>query len=351
MGRHLIFPIICMLAGCAPQVTTTKLKSVEPLKPSVPVHVISRDANLPRNAEQVGTVRIGDSGLTIKCDYATVINIAKKEARNTGGNILALVSHKTPDLWSSCHRIYADIYRATDAEPPESVVVSDPRPVTQSSQHPRTWKSVAEKKDYKIFGLTLSGGWSRMIAKLPGDLPKEVEKYSNELRNGFHLDADIKYYLSDKVGLGVKYRRYNTRNEIANIGMVIDENTVRFGKMSDDITVQLIGPSLGARLPLGQGGTGLTLNYALGIITFKNNATLIDEYVVTGTTAGSCFSAGIESWINEQLGWGLGASLMSGTLMQMTVDDGTRRETIKLEEEEYENISRLDISARLMLRF
>jgi hypothetical protein len=40
-----------------------------------------------------------------------VIEKAKTESRKVGGNALKITQHKTPDFWSSCHRITAEVLK------------------------------------------------------------------------------------------------------------------------------------------------------------------------------------------------------------------------------------------------
>ena len=71
---------------------------------------------IPSNAEKLGTIKVGDSGFSIICNYATVLDKAKIESRKVGGNVLKITKHKKPDLWSSCHRITADVFKVDNVE-------------------------------------------------------------------------------------------------------------------------------------------------------------------------------------------------------------------------------------------
>jgi hypothetical protein len=73
--------------------------------------VLGIEEKIPSNAEKLGTIKVGDSGFSVDCNYATVLDKAKTESRKVGGNVLKITKHKGPDLWSSCHRITADVYK------------------------------------------------------------------------------------------------------------------------------------------------------------------------------------------------------------------------------------------------
>jgi hypothetical protein len=104
--RHLlILWVLLMLASCSPKVSKTITKSYAPLDFQEEVLVLDRGTPIPDGAEIMGTIKIGDSGFTVECDYRTVIETAKIEARKVGGNAIKVTEHKPPSGGSSCHRI------------------------------------------------------------------------------------------------------------------------------------------------------------------------------------------------------------------------------------------------------
>jgi hypothetical protein len=95
---------------CNPASKIQVTQSRKPLKYNETVQVITKPDQLPADAEKIGNIRVGDSGFSTNCNLEKVLDDAKIEARKVGGNILLITRHKTPDMWSSCHRISADIY-------------------------------------------------------------------------------------------------------------------------------------------------------------------------------------------------------------------------------------------------
>jgi len=91
-------------------------KTYAPLDYKEEVRVFGIEEEIPFNAEKLGTIKVGDSGFSVNCNYATVLDKAKTESRKVGGNVLKITKHKRPDLWSSCHRITADVYKVNRIE-------------------------------------------------------------------------------------------------------------------------------------------------------------------------------------------------------------------------------------------
>jgi hypothetical protein len=78
------------------------------------VNVYGTTQQAPTDAKLIGSLFIGDSGFTTKCNYAQVIEDAQNQARAMGGNIIVITKHKEPSIWgSSCHRITAEVYKTT----------------------------------------------------------------------------------------------------------------------------------------------------------------------------------------------------------------------------------------------
>jgi hypothetical protein len=109
-GKLLILCIWFIATCCAPKVSKTITKSYVPLDYKEDVLVLDLQTPIPDNAENMGTVKIGDNGFSTKCDWNTVIETAKMEARKVGGNAIKIMKHKPPSaLGSSCHRITAAV--------------------------------------------------------------------------------------------------------------------------------------------------------------------------------------------------------------------------------------------------
>lgn len=109
--------LLCLLASsCAPRAAIRLVGSREPVAQDEPVAVY--ELSMPLYSEEelqfLGSVRIDDEGFTVNCRYAQVLALAVDAARKMGGNVVKITNHKYPDLWSTCHRIEADVLYARD---------------------------------------------------------------------------------------------------------------------------------------------------------------------------------------------------------------------------------------------
>lgn len=120
MTRPVLYSILLILFGlysCSPKITTTIAAKLPPIEYDQDVIIIGIHQIAPENSIVIGEVKIGDTGFSTDCDYTTVTELAKLEARKAGGNAIKIKEHLFPSIWSSsCHRITADILVIEDIE-------------------------------------------------------------------------------------------------------------------------------------------------------------------------------------------------------------------------------------------
>ncbi len=93
--------VTLILSSCAPKISTTISKNYAPLDYQEDVRVFGIDDAYPVNSEELGTVKIGDTGFSTNCGWDVVIEKAKLEARKAGGNALKIVEHIPPSAFGS----------------------------------------------------------------------------------------------------------------------------------------------------------------------------------------------------------------------------------------------------------
>ena len=97
-----------LFCGCSPRVLT-EVRADYPAQSAERVMVYGTDEAVPEDADTVGSIRVLDSGLTTKCRYAQVLQMAAERTAACGGNALHIDVHSQPNFWTSCHRINGTI--------------------------------------------------------------------------------------------------------------------------------------------------------------------------------------------------------------------------------------------------
>lgn len=202
--------------------------------------------------------------------------------------------------------------------------------------------------NYQKSRIGIYGGWSYMIAKVSSKVPSAFQQYVEDLKSGYHLGGDFTYFTSENIGFGIKYSMFRTRNELDNI-YVFDTLTgqVRTGKLKDDITIQYFGPTICTRISSANKNAHFIFDFSFGYLSYKNNATVIDNFTLTSGTLGMMWDLGVNFSIDKDLSLGLFFAYKLGTLNQYNYDDGKQSKTIKLDKDNLESISRIDLSVGL----
>lgn len=146
----LFVAIILLLSACAPKVSTNLSKTFAPLDYTEEVMVFTLEEPFPQESEDIGVIKIGDSGFTTQCDWSNIIELAKLEARKAGGNAIKITEHTPPNLASTCHRITATILKVDNLEEQLSESLSEE-------------DNVLANADYALLHIYRFGGVGSMV--------------------------------------------------------------------------------------------------------------------------------------------------------------------------------------------
>lgn len=108
-----IYALICIgiLTSCSPRISRNLLNESDITVSDISeIEIVELDENVPLKSNYIGKIKVGESGMTVKCGYDKMITECKKEAQIVGANIVKLVKVKNPDFFSSCYRIEAKLY-------------------------------------------------------------------------------------------------------------------------------------------------------------------------------------------------------------------------------------------------
>lgn len=108
--KLLLLAVVCILfQSCNLKVIT---RSNGNYPPQNEVVIIQTNQPLPNKLKRIGSVVVGENGLTptSKCSYENCIQTIENEAKKMGGNVVYLVRVEAPNFHSTCYNITADIY-------------------------------------------------------------------------------------------------------------------------------------------------------------------------------------------------------------------------------------------------
>lgn len=104
-----------LLVGCGTSINVKRVGAKQaPIVDAKEVSVYLMKDSIPKGSTFIGTVNVGDSGITnvYACDYQLVLLDAQIQAAKIGGNILQVTEVKMPTTFgSNCYRIKTNVYR------------------------------------------------------------------------------------------------------------------------------------------------------------------------------------------------------------------------------------------------
>lgn len=189
-----------------------------------------------------------------------------------------------------------------------------------------------------------------MTAPISKSLPAVFKPYLQELRSGSNFGLDGISYFTNNIGVGIQYSIFHTKNKdnvtLDSLGKPV------VGIMSDNITIQYIGPSLSSRYILGRNeNVHLVAVVSLGYMSYKNNAVAINSFTIRSGTIGATAAFGADVALSRNIFLGAKFALIGGTLDHYEIDNGTTPKRVELDEDKKEGLARIDLSAGLRFNF
>jgi hypothetical protein len=195
-------------------------------------------------------------------------------------------------------------------------------------------------RNYPRFRFAVSGGWSYRTGRLPQNIPSGVSDYLQGLKPGFHYEAGLSYYFSEYLGAGFIYSEYLSSNS--------DDGSTGYGDMSDRIHINFAGPVFSTRLFNQTKKNCLLLDLGIGYLRYRDEVLFASEKLtLKGGTAGFYWNVGYDIGISKNLALGFQLSFLRGMLSEYKRSNGIRTDVIKLEKNEREDLTRIDLSIGL----
>ena len=397
MKKQLLL-IICFLTigfcSCSPKVHKHIVKDMSPLANNSEVTVYNSSSLVPKNAVVIGDVAILDGGTTTKCDWETVIETAKQEAREAGGNGLEILQHSKPgENGSSCHQIVAYILNISDENEPvelsemakenfhdyvvmkdgdtipcivmdktnnhigfvyerngvrrfsvistndlQSFYINDPVEMTHR-------KEESQKKEFNV-QIALNGGYAFRTAPFPKDMSNDYKEYLKKLSHGLDLGASVRLNLSRGLTLGLHYDRFSKGLQAT--GYAYDnEGNYYEGTISNWHTITFVGTSLGMLSSSSRNQKHfLNVELLLGYLGYEDKAEEFDQsYTLSGRTLGYGIGFGYDYKITKSIALGAEVSYIGGALSKVRYFDGVHPvQTIDLGKSK-EGLQRINLKA------
>lgn len=202
------------------------------------------------------------------------------------------------------------------------------------------------------FIVSANFNYAYRLAKIDKSYSDIQRQYLKNLKSGLSYDISAYYMVNDFIGVGLKFNSYNSSESIDDADIIAPNGDSGFGRISDDVTISFYG--VGAIYNLLERGSKHVVNMevALGYMGYKNDAYALGDYKFKGSTFGASLSISYQYMAFENFSIGPKFGLTGGALkkVELTGPDGFS-ETVKLDSEDAESLSRLDMGIVASYRF
>ncbi len=346
------FGLLLLVIGtfsCSPKIVTNAIKPYPPAKEYAELPVYQDKSEVPDEAEVIGDVFVGESGLTTQCSYNYVVYCAQEEARKIGGTALLIVEHIRPSFMSTCHQISAMILKDSGYEDSEGTEIKpDSQESTLTVEAAMARQGIVENKPpfERKWRKSLYGGWSKITSDLPPDISPDLKDYLEKLTSGYHLGVDLMYQTGPFFSFGVKYNFFQSKNSGDFVAQDDNGNLV-YLTLSDNIKYHFAAASMNMIYQSHANKNEWLIGFSMGYLGLRNDAVIDTPVKISGDTFGVGFDFGYNIMMSDKLGLGLQMSLLGGSFGKMKYKDDTGTHVVEFEEDEREGISRLDFSVAL----
>ena len=194
-------------------------------------------------------------------------------------------------------------------------------------------------------------GPSLMLEKAADSLQPELQNYFNQLRSGWHYGFETEYFFNNYIGIGAKYTTFKTKHEADSL-VVEFFSSVFYIDLSNEMKINSVSPMIYGRLPLLKNKLSLTGGVGPAWLFYRNiGKTIGDSVMLKGSSPGLSTSLSVSYEVIPNLSISIQGSYIYALLKGFTQDDGTTQQEIILEEANYQNISRIDLSFGIFYTF
>lgn len=199
-----------LINACAPEVIS-EATMVLPAQPVAQVQLYEPGDSVPDEAIGIGQVAVRDGGMSSRCKYDQVVQLAKQRTAETGGNGLLITEHKKPNFWgSSCHQIAGTmLYIPTDGAISDSLrrVATELATTQRGKAETILWKNA--KTPANVLGLSMG------VSFIGSTIYTPWKDYKN--KTGMEFLAHYDHYWKKGYGIGLAVDYYTSSIEGYNI--------------------------------------------------------------------------------------------------------------------------------------
>jgi len=173
----------------------------------------------------------------------------------------------------------------------------------------------------------------------------DSRKYYNNIKLGTQTKASIYFHAWKDYWFGALYHGFYSQTEIIT-PMQMDDVNMFYGKLGEHYFVNFAGATFFSASRYGsKKQIGLNSSVSIGPAFYRDEAEMFNEQVlIQGKSLATNVSLGAEYFFKPHFSISLETSLFSSQMKKLKVTTTQSSQDVELDKENYENISRLDLS-------
>ncbi|MFZ4546399.1 MAG: hypothetical protein ACOYN4_03135 [Bacteroidales bacterium] len=193
-----------------------------------------------------------------------------------------------------------------------------------------------------------SFGPSLLLEKAPDSLIPQVQDFFNKLRSGWAFGFESQYFFNQYIGAGAKYSRFNTKLSVDSMAIQFLTNTL-YINVSNNMRMHTLTPMAYGKIPLMKNKITVSGGVGPAWLIYRNiGQSSIDSATIKGSSPGLSTSLSVSYQILPNIHLGLHGTYIRAFLKEYTKENGSQ---VKLEEQDYQNLSRIDLSFGVFYTF
>ena len=178
---------------------------------------------------------------------------------------------------------------------------------------------------------------------------EDSRNYYKNLKLGYVIRASAYYQISKDYWLGMMYHGFYSSAELTT-SMIMDDFNMYYGRLGERYFVNFAGASFFSSGRYGKNKKlGLNSSYSIGPAFYRDEAEMYNEQIlIKSTSFAQDITLGVEYFIRPNISIGFESSLFMSKVRKMEVTTVNSSQTVELEKEEVENLSRINLSLGLV---
>lgn len=339
--------LLVLLASCSHKVVRTNYKAPDTGSTDCPV-IIKKQLKETSGLENIGEVKLSDSGVSLWCSEKKAMEILKRDACNIKADIVYIAEEAPPDFFSTCYRCRAVFYKYKSGISEGAKDSLSKRIAAIPVEEPKPLAPKGPKPVFPRLRLAVTGGYGYLTAPIASDIPPFMKPFLEDLKSGAFYGFDAAYYFTEKYGVGFRYYNFNSSAMLqGNIYIMKPDSTLKLGKLGDDVSISFIGPSFNSRYLSPGRKHSFLYNIGLGYLGYNSKKVIVDKFLMTGSTVGLLYEIAYDYSLSSDISIGVQVAYISGVLTAYDWNDGTTTKRVNLDNKNYEGISHLDLGIGL----